>query len=367
MKRLIFIIVFLLQALDVQAGDKELFHQVYSLILSEYIEDVRLLDFFKPVFKAVEKEDKDIHIIQEKNSVTVYYKGRIHKVYSHPREDKNPLKWAEYTDFLLKEIKKISPELENKDFELAEVMLYNGTQEFDKNMHYYPVLEIGEQQEKIQPYHASLQDDKILYIRLGTINDYTTQAFHKTIEKYPDPQGIILDLRGNKGGYLRQALEITETFLSKKIMIYTQGKEAGKRNIYRASEEEKYKEIPLVVLVDSKTASAAEVIALALQKNKRATIVGAQTFGKGTVQNIYKLNNEGHIALTTERFFGFEDFSIEGVGMRPDICSEYFDENTDIKDIIQSGDAFVCPQLNRQSTFDLDVAIQVLKQKMTKN
>ncbi|MBQ8465893.1 MAG: hypothetical protein IJ545_07790 [Alphaproteobacteria bacterium] len=362
MKKIVLIIICCFLSWDVAAGDKELFRQVYDLLLNEYIEDVEFPTFFDPLFSSIEREDKDIDIVAGASTVTIYYKGKIHKVYAYPTEPKNAKKWAEFTDFLLTEVKKISPVLAHKDFELAEVMLYDGTRRFDKNMKYFPILDVGQKQEKIQAYNAGLQENGILYIRLGTINDYTTGEIIKTFKQFPSPKGIILDLRENKGGYLKQALDIADVFLSKGLMIYTIGKNQGKRKNYVAEDGELYKGIPMVVLVDGQTASAAEVIALSLQKNKRATIVGAQTYGKGTVQNIYKLENEAHLALTTEKFFGFGEFSVENIGMRPDVCSVVFNqEDDDMDKIVASGTEFECPQISRHSDFDLDVAEYILK------
>ena len=361
MKKIALIIISCFFSFNAIAGDKELFQQVYDLVLNDYINDVNLPEFFDPVFSAIEREDKDIDIVAGSNTVTVYYKGKIHKVYTYPPEPKNAKKWAAFTDFLLTEVKKISPILEHKDFELAEVMLYDGTRAFDKNMRYFPVLDVGQKNEKIQAYNAGIQESGILYIRLGTINDYTTEEIIKTFKQFSAPKGIILDLRDNKGGYLKQALDIANVFLSKGLMIYTVGKNQGKRKTYVAEEGELYKGVPMAVLVNGQTASAAEVIALALQKNERAVIVGSQTYGKGTVQNIYKLENDGHIALTTEKFFGFGETSVEDVGMRPDICSAFFSEKEDdMEKIITSGTDFACPQTSRNSDFDLDVAEYVL-------
>ena len=357
MKKLWMMVIACLFSYSAQAGDKEVFKEVYQLMLDNYIEDIDLSSFFNPVFSAIEKDDKDIHIIPEKKTVTVYYKGKIHKVYTRPTDEKNAEKWADYTDFLMTELKKISPELQNKDFELADVMLYNGVKKFNKDTKYYPALDVGQVQEKIQPYSASLQENGILYVRMGTINDYTAGEFAKTLQEYADPQGLILDLRGNKGGYLKAALEIADNFLEKGVMIFTIGRNPGQRKFYRASEGSYYKGKPIAILVDGDTASAAEAVVVALQKNNRAAIIGSQTYGKGTVQNIYALENGSSIALTTEKFLGFEKIAIDGAGVRPDICSSFYQtieelETTRAKDV----EHLECPKLVTSSALDMKIA-----------
>lgn len=343
------------------AGDKEVWMQAYQLVDEKYIDKAELSSLFAPAVKALSKIDKNVRIVLEKNSVAVYYNNKLHKIYSRPDDDYDAKKWAEFTVYLLEEVKKLSPKLQQKDFELTEVMLYDGVRGFDKHARYYPVLEIGQKPEKIQRYHDSMLDDGIMYIRLGTINDYTFARFNESLQKYSDVKGIVLDLRGNQGGYLKQALEITDSFLHKGKIIYTQGKEAGKKKIYRAHAGEYYANVPMVVLVDGKTASSAEVLALALKEHGRAKLVGAQTFGKASVQNLYKLENGAAMSLTTERFFSPRGIPVAETGIRPNVCSEVFKLSSDIDELIAYPYNFMCQKLSRQSSFDLDVALHILK------
>ena len=366
MKKIIFCLMCCLMSFSVSAGDKEVLQQVYGLILDNYIDNVEISSIFNPTFKALETLDKDVKIILEKKTVTIYYKGKMHKIYSRPKDEKDAKKWGEFTAYLLEEIKKISPKLEHKDFELVEVMLYHGIKDFDKNCHYYPTLEIGQEKEKIQGYNSSILDNNVLYIRLGTINDFTKKSFIETMKEGKDIKGIILDLRGNKGGYLKQALEITDSFISEGVMIYSQGKETEKQKTYVASEGEFYKNIPMIIIVDGKTASAAEVIVQTLREHNRAQIIGAQTYGKDTVQNIYRLENGGYISLTTEQFIGSRKIPINDIGIRPNVCSEVFAESSDIDEMLEYTYNFVCPKLARHSTYEVDVAMRILEKEMSK-
>ena len=361
MKKIVCLLISCMMSFRAYAGEREVLQQVYTLITDNYIEQTGLSAIFNPAFKALEKVDNNIKVIQDEHSVTIYYKGKIHKIYSRPKDEGDAKKWADFTVFMLDEVKKISPILADRDFELIDVMLYHGMQAFDKNSHYYPVLEIGQETEKVQGYASSILEGDILYIRLGTINDYTQESFVKTLKETGEVKGIVLDLRGNKGGYLKQALDIADSFMSEGKMIYTLGKEPGKRKFYRASSGEFYKDVPMVVLADGQTASAAEVVALALKENGRAKIVGAQTYGKGTVQNIYKLENGGYLALTTERFFSSRNVPIEGIGVRPSVCSEVFEESSDIEELLAYPYNFMCQKLSRESPFELDVALHILQ------
>lgn len=358
MKKLLSLTLFLLCfAVSAHADDRAVLQQAYQLVLDKYIEPVEIPQLFEPAVKSLQDVDKNLRVVLEKNSVTVYYKNKMHKVYSRPQDGKDALAWAKFTDYLLSELKQISPILDNKDFELVEVMLYNGMRKLDKNSHYFPTLDIGQTTEKPQGYASGLVDDKVLYVRLGTINDYTAKKLSDDLQKPRELNGIVLDLRGNKGGYLAQALQIADNFLSSGKIIYTIGKDAGKRKNYRAHDGEFYKNVPMVVLVDGNTASSAEVLALSLKEHGRAKLVGAQTYGKNSVQNIYKLDNGAYMSLTTEKFYSPRGIPVEEVGLRPNICSEVFDTTSEIAELVAYHYNFMCPKLSRNSSYDLDVAL----------
>lgn len=365
MKKFFYMIIFLIACNNsVYAGDKEVLQQAYQLILDNHIKDVSLSSVFAPAFVSLNKIDGKIRLVLEKSGVSVYKNGRLLKVYSRPKDEKNAKEWAEFSTYMLEELKNISPKINSKDFELVEFVLYNGVKGFDEYSKYFPVLEIGQEDEKIQGYNAGLRDDGVLYIRLGTINDFTADSLNDTIKNNNDVKGIVLDLRGNKGGYLKQALEIVDVFLNEGKIIYTEGKSKAVKKLYRAENGEKYKNVPMVILVDGQTASAAEVIAVALKDNERAKLVGGQTFGKGAVQNIYAIENGASMALTTEMFYSPRGLPVDSVGIRPNVCSEVFAITSNIDDLINYPYNFMCQKLSRNSSFDLDVAIRVLQKMM---
>lgn len=348
------------------AGDKELLRQVFEIINNKYIDEVNLSDIVSPGLKALSKEDKNIRIASEKNTTTIYYKGRLQKIYAHPQQGNDADKWADSVVNVFEGAKQISPDIHRQDFELVEVFLYEGIKAFDKNSHYSPILDIGQEFIKPQPYLASLHDDNILYLRLGTINERTVKDFNETMEKYQNLQGIILDLRGNKGGYLKYALQITDMFLSEGVMIYTTGRNKGKRNVYSATEGKLYAQAPMVILVDGHTASSAEVIAMVLQEKNRAILVGSQTYGKNSVQNVYELNNGAYLALTTERFYSDKNVSVEETsGIRPDICTSK-GETADVLNQSQApNDDRFCPRAFNQPNKDIEIAETLIKKQLS--
>lgn len=131
-------------------------------------------------------------------------------------------------------------------------------------------------------------------------------------------KGIVLDIRGNPGGVLAPAVTIADGFLDDGLIVTTRGR-SSKQLEYTAKPGQWLEDIPMVVLVNSGSASASEVLAGALQDHGRALIVGQTTFGKGSVQSVLNLRNGGGVRLTTSRYYTPSGRSIQAVGIRPDI------------------------------------------------
>jgi carboxyl-terminal processing protease len=130
-------------------------------------------------------------------------------------------------------------------------------------------------------------------------------------------QGIVLDLRGNPGGLLREAVDVASVFVEDGVVVTVRSREEGGERVYQA-EGDALDEVPLVVLVDGWSASASEIVAAAVQDLDRGEIVGETTFGKGTVQSVQVLGGGGGVKFTTAEYLTPSGDSIEGVGVVPD-------------------------------------------------
>ena len=144
----------------------------------------------------------------------------------------------------------------------------------------------------------------------------TKEAGHKL-------PGIILDIRGNRGGLLTQSVDVAGHFLDGGEVVSVRGREGGENDRFHAKRGEKAAGIPLVVLINGESASASEIVAGALQDRGRALIVGTQSFGKGSVQSVFPLKG-GALRLTTARYFTPSGRSIQGLGITPDVWVEAF-------------------------------------------
>jgi carboxyl-terminal processing protease len=162
-------------------------------------------------------------------------------------------------------------------------------------------------------------DNGIEYVRIRDFQKNTLDSILQNLNKdgATNPKGIILDLRGNPGGLLDQAERISDIFLTNGVIVTTKIGNTAKR--YHANDKDQQFSGNIVVLVDSGSASASEIVAGALKNNERAIIVGERTFGKGTVQQIFDLNDGSALKLTIAQYLTPGDKSIQDVGVTPDI------------------------------------------------
>jgi carboxyl-terminal processing protease len=160
------------------------------------------------------------------------------------------------------------------------------------------------------------------YVRITNFQARTARDLVKAVESLRESgplQGLVLDLRNNPGGVLNGAVGVSDAFLENGLIVYTEGRLQESQFRYTASPGDVAAGAPIVVLVNEGSASASEIVAGALQDHKRAVIMGAQTFGKGSVQTILPLAQETAIKLTTARYFTPLGRSIQAEGIEPDI------------------------------------------------
>src|SRR5665647_2087912 len=197
---------------------------------------------------------------------------------------------------------------------------------------------------KVQSVKSKLLESGYGFVRITQFQEMTGQnlatALEKLVKQNKGPlKGLVLDLRNDPGGLLTGAVGVSSAFLAKdELVVYTEGRTeeakmhltASPENYLRGSGASDYlknlpdsiKSVPLVVLVNSGSASASEIVAGALQDHKRAVIMGTQTFGKGSVQTVLPLGNNTAIKLTTARYYTPGGRSIQAKGITPDIVVE---------------------------------------------
>ncbi len=171
---------------------------------------------------------------------------------------------------------------------------------------------------KIESVETFDLDNGIRYVRIRDFQKNTLDSIVENLKNGgDDPKGLILDLRGNPGGLLDQAERISDLFLTDGVIVTTKVGNSQKR--YHANDKDQQYSGNVVVLVDAGSASASEIVAGALKNNERAVIIGERTFGKGSVQQIFDLNDGSALKLTIAQYLTPGDISIQDVGVTPDI------------------------------------------------
>ncbi len=169
---------------------------------------------------------------------------------------------------------------------------------------------------------SNMLEDGYGYVRITNFQVKTSDSLEKALRKLEGKKGLkglVLDLRNNPGGLLDQAVKVSDIFLESGLIVYTDGRIEDQKMRFTAHPNRVHHNYPVVVLVNGGSASASEIVAGALQDNKRAIIVGTQTFGKGSVQTIIPLEGGAAVRLTTARYYTPNGRSIQAKGITPDI------------------------------------------------
>jgi carboxyl-terminal processing protease len=177
---------------------------------------------------------------------------------------------------------------------------------------------------KIASVRSQLLDEHLAYVRItqfqaDTANSMLSQIRELLASSGNDIRGLILDLRNNPGGILDGAVAVADAFLTEGVIVSTRGRDERDNLEYEATPRDALEDVPIVVLVNSGSASASEIVAGALQDHARAVVMGDKTFGKGSVQTILPLNNGAALKITTARYYTPSGRSIQATGIEPDI------------------------------------------------
>jgi len=233
-------------------------------------------------------------------------------------------------------------------------------------------------------------DGKNAIIALDGFNHNTTRSLQSSILEAEaaaggELTGLILDLRDNPGGLLDQSVSVADLFLSQGRIVTTHGRHPDSHQIFDAKPDQIVPSVPMVVLINGNSASAAEIVAAALQDNDRAVVVGSLSYGKGTVQTLMRLPNDGELILTWARFHAPSGYPLHLRGVMPDICTANSDSRREVESLLRRGQqpfpneikraviddgdqAAVrsfrarCPGEDDLRELDLDIAVQLLKE-----
>jgi carboxyl-terminal processing protease len=177
---------------------------------------------------------------------------------------------------------------------------------------------------KVDSVKARLAPGRVGYVRISTFDENTATQLRQAITRMRQEaggglSGFVLDLRNDAGGLLDAAVEAAADFLDSGTVVLTRGRDPDENRIYEAAPNgDLVRGVPMVVLINGASASASEIVAGALQDNRRATVLGTRSFGKGSVQSIIPIEGHGALRLTTALYYTPSGRSIQGLGITPD-------------------------------------------------
>ena len=178
----------------------------------------------------------------------------------------------------------------------------------------------------VEPTVTLSRDNGVAIFHISSFNQNTTQQLVEDLDAVkrgmgPELRGIVLDLRGDTGGLLDQAVSLSDVFIAKGPIVATIGRAPASRQFFEASGDSIAPRIPIVVLVNGGSASASEIVAAALQDSGRAVIVGTASYGKGTVQTVLRLPNNGELTLTWAQLVAPAGYLLNARGVVPTVCT----------------------------------------------
>lgn len=330
--------------------DKRVINEMLTTVNNQYLEPVDNAAMIYTGLKTLPEMDKALKITKGRDRFYVYYNYRIKSVVPFPKDNKDVAGWVDAVHKLLTDITKISETAELKDYQLVDRMMKGMTSKMDKYSGYYSQFEYvdHERDNVIYALYADRMIKNILYIKMRVFNKQSAKMVEQSLRENPRAVGVILDLRGNSGGMLNEALKIANMFCEDTIITYTAGRNERNKHYYTAGNKALFTG-PMVIMVDGGTASAAEVLAGGMQEQSRAKLIGAHTFGKGTIQNITEMSNGGRLVLTTEQFFTPSGKVIHKNGIEPDLCLSGTEDDVCIRE----------SRLKKDE--DVDIAVKLLR------
>ena len=320
--------------------DLKVFTEAFSIIREHYVEDIQDPELFESAIRGMLRSldsHSDYLNTEALQELMVDTSGKFYGIGIEVKK-KNDL-------LTITHIIKGSP-AQHKDLQVGDIILQIN-QEATGNLSLTQATQLIKQSNKtnitlnILPYKQTtprkitlkareitlenvshkLLDPEYAYIRITSFQSPTAEKVKEALNIYKQKfvKGIILDLRDNPGGLLQVAVDTTDLFIDNGLIVFTQGKKPHSRQEFYANISNPSQGIPLAVIINEKSASAAEIIAAALQDHRRAVIIGAQSFGKGSIQTIIPIAENHAIKLTTGLYYTPSGRTIQANGVEPDI------------------------------------------------
>ncbi len=338
-------IIFCLCSGSALADETSFFSSLFTTVKKEHLTAINIENFATSGLKKISEINPALKFSNGSDMVYLYAQNRQIAMLRKPLDSQDIKSWAKISSDISEKIGKIThqnPAL------IAEKIAFDSVQSLQDHSRYHFSYENTDIPQDDTYYN--MLEEKILYIKTTDFNHENAPTIRTALKKYPDAEGIILDLRSNQGGQINEAIAIAKIFIDEGIILSTKGKTFDSEKYY-VSDEKSAISLPLAVLIDQNTASSAEILAAALKEQAQAVLIGSTSFGKGSYQKTYLFENGGKLALTVGEYFTPSGKSIDHKGLAPDYClinNQQFTQSP-------------CPRQNRDNQiFDIDFAVKIL-------
>ena len=346
LSRILALIIFCLISSNTLADDSSFYSSLLTTVQQKHLTPVNLEEFTVSGLKGFFSQYKNLTFSNGSDMVYIYLQNQQIAMLRKPENSQDIDAWA---DIAAKISQKISKLNKQKSSFITEQIAFFSVQSLQDHSRYI----FSNETNSLPPsdIYYNLLDEKILYIKISNFNDDNASALRAALKKHSGIEGIIIDLRGNQGGQINDAISIAKLFIDDGIILSTKGKNFDSEKYY-VSDTKSAISKPLAILIDGSTASSAEILAAALKEQAQAVLIGTTSFGKGSYQETYIFENGGKLTLTVGEFYTPSGKNIDHKGLSPDYCiinNQLFAQSP-------------CPKQNRENQlFDIEFALKKLK------
>ena len=312
----------------------EFFSAVYKNILVFHRDQPDISTIMLAGLNSLANIDNRIHHELSNNEININLDQTIKTTLQLPKTN-NPSSWATLTIEIILQLQNESNNLKDKSSkQIYSLFLEHALLTLDEYTHYQPASvfkpettsqSIEEKTGFLFPNELSIRDN-IRIIKISSFVSGTSELIKKQIQAIQENnnysnKGIIIDLRNNRGGRLDEAVAAADLFISEGTILKTQGRHPDANQHYIATPDNTNQDIPLIILINNATASAAEVLAAAINDHDKGLLLGTHSYGKGSVQRVRYLPNRGKLNITWKELFTPQGFSFTEFSVSPKLCT----------------------------------------------
>ena len=339
-------------------AEDEIWGDFYKKVIDAYVYEVSAEDLTVATLKGLNKVDNKLRVGNDSSRITLYYNGKVIKTIRKPQEADDVTEWGKLTYQIIYAAVNNSSEVSRRDFEVMDILAAETVKILDKDSKVYANFdEVKGISGRNKRTFAARLDDNILYVAIKAFNKQTLHELTEALRKYENANALVLDLRGCPGGMPGEAIMAVDLFLDSGIIISSKGKNVIEETYYNADAELLWQEKKVFVLVDGETASAAEILAVSLQEQGRAKIIGTSTKGKGSMQKLIELPTGSVVAITNGFFITPSGNELNGRGVLPDICTFEMPDDKNIDNLLKQQDS----QCYAESRSDTELEMNIVK------